>query len=332
MTNVLSHAVTGTDIIGRENIGDNDFHIALTGTPDYISHMGMVMLSAVRYNPDVHFAFHFFTNHLPEEERKRLTQASDMIHLPIYVHLVDDAAFRTLLLSDGTAAFFYRFLIPPALLGTAGRVLYLDGDMMCRGPIDALAGLDMQGKYAAVVSDRREKENAGRVGTSRYFNAGMMLIDVDRWMEDGLFDRIVSMAQENVKKVGRRLSHHDQDIQNQLLDGNVLFIEKKYNYLYNLDLQSLFAKQPQNEPAEKQSVIHFAGHAKPWHSWVQNWPIVREYEQMRLDSPWKDVPLVPPRGGKNLHQAARTARKDGAWGHMAVSYLHYLAAKMKHER
>lgn len=76
--------------------------------------------------------------------------------------------------------------------------------------------------------------------TSRYFNAGMMLMNLGPWMEQGCFDDIVRRAQENVKRVGNRLSHHDQDIHNEMLDGKCLYIEKKYNYLYNLDRQSLF--------------------------------------------------------------------------------------------
>ena len=179
----------------------------------------------------------------------------------------------------------------------------------------------------AVVSDRKEELQMKRVHTKRYFNAGMMLINVKQWMEEGLFDDIVRRAEENVKRVGNRLSHHDQDIHNEMLDGECLFIEKKYNYLYNLDRQSLFKKQPVNEDYHHQVIIHFAGHAKPWHSWVQAWPVVQEYAAIQKKSPWKDVPLVPPKGHKNLHQAARTARMQGKYGDMISLYLKYLGSK-----
>ena len=155
-----------------------------------------------------------------------------------------------------------------------------------------------------------------------------MLINIDQWMNDGLLDDIVRRAQENVAKVGNRLSHHDQDIHNQMLDGRVKYLPKKYNYLYNLDRQSLFAKQPENEPYDKQVIIHFAGHAKPWHSWVQNWPAVQEYAALQNESPWKDYPLVPPKGRKNLHQAARTARMQHHYGEMVKWYVQYIKSKI----
>lgn len=326
MANVLSHAVKETIRFG-DNPGKKDFHIALTGTADYIPHMGIVALTVHSHNQNMPICYHFFVNQLDDTEKTRVKKASEMMKSTVLVHIIDDSAFKPLLLSDGVAAFFYRFLVAPTVAPMTDRVLYLDGDMMCRGSLDYLRNLDFQGNDAAVVSDRGEPYETKRMHTKRYFNAGMMLINVKQWMEESLFDDIVRRAEENVKRVGNRLSHHDQDIHNEMLDGKCLYIEKKYNYLYNLDRHSLFAKQPVNEDYHKQVIVHFAGHAKPWHTWVQWWPVVKEYAAIQKNSPWKDVPLVPPKGTKNLHQAARTARMQGRYGEMISLYFKYLGAK-----
>lgn len=327
MSNVLDHAVVKTISLGKKP-GAEDFHIALTGTADYIPHMGVVAFSAADHNTDMALCFHFFVNHLEEKEKENLAKLAEESDSAVFVHLIDDSAFKTLLLSDGVAAFFYRFVVPPTLAPLTDRVLYLDGDMLVRGSLRYLRDLSFEGNDVAVVSDRKEALQMERVHTSRYFNAGMMLINTKQWMKEGLFDDIVRRAQENVKKVGKRLSHHDQDIHNQMLDGHCLYIAKKYNYLYNLDRQSLFKKQPVNEDYHNQVIIHFAGHAKPWHSWVQRWPVVREYAAIQARSPWKDAPLVPPIGHKNLHQAARTARMYGEYGRMISLYMKYLKDKL----
>lgn len=326
MANVLSHAVKETIRFG-DDPGKEDFHIALTGTADYIPHMGIVALTVHSHNQDMPICYHFFVNQLDDAEKARVKKASEMMKSTVLVHIIDDSAFKPLLLSDGVAAFFYRFLVAPTVAPMTDRVLYLDGDMMCRGSLGYLRNLDFQENDAAVVSDRGEPYEIKRMHTKRYFNAGMMLINVKQWMEEGLFDDIVRRAEENVKRVGNRLSHHDQDIHNEMLDGKCLYIEKKYNYLYNLDRHSLFAKQPVNEDYHKQIIVHFAGHAKPWHTWVQWWPVVKEYAAIQKKSPWKDVPLVPPRGHKNLHQAARTARMQGKYGEMISLYFKYLKDK-----
>lgn len=326
MSNVLSHAITDTLHLGRK-IEKEDFHIALSGTADYIPHMGMVAASVKLHNKDLPLCFHFFINTLSDDNRKRLETMAQTLDSAVEVHLINDGAFKTVILSDGIAAFFYRLVAPNAVSKETDRLLYLDSDMMCCGSLKPLAALDLDDYSAAVVSDRWEEHQRQKLHTQRYFNSGMMLFNVKKWLEDDCFDEIVRRAEINASYKDKPLSKHDQDILNQMLDGKCLYIEKKYNYLYNLDRQSLFKKQPVNEDYHKQVIIHFAGHAKPWHSWVQEWPVVKEYAAIQKNSPWKDVPLVPPRGHKNLHQAARTARMQGKYGEMISLYLKYLGAK-----
>ena len=75
MSNVLSHAITETIHFGRKP-EEGDFHIALTGTADYIPHMGVVALTVHAHNRDMPICYHFFVNHLEDVERKRLEKAA----------------------------------------------------------------------------------------------------------------------------------------------------------------------------------------------------------------------------------------------------------------
>ncbi len=327
MSNILDHAIKKTTHFGPPN-SKNTFHIALTGSTDYIPHLGIVASSIYEYNKDLSICYHFFVNYLTKEDEARLLQTAKSMNSPLEVHLINDNCFKTLLLPDGIAAFFYRLLIPPTIAPIADRVLYLDGDILCRGSLQYLTKLNFQDNAVAVVSDRDERSRIKRKGTSRYFNSGMMLINLKQWTKDNLFDDIVCRAETNARHTGKHFSFHDQDILNEMLDGKSLYIDKKYNYLYNLDRQSLFAKQPVNEDYKDKVIIHFAGHAKPWHDWVQNWDVVKEYAAIQRKTPWKDVPLVPPKGTKNLHQAARSARMYGNYGEMLMWYLKYLGAKL----
>lgn len=326
MANILDQAVTDTLVIGGGEGGA--FHIALTGTADYIPHLGVVMMSAAAANPDLAMTFHFFVNRLPERERAKLTAAAAETGRLIEVHLIDDRCFAPILLSDGQAAFFYRFVVAPTLWDRTDRVLYLDGDMMVHGDLSPLATLDFEEKAAAVVTDRREDVRRKRVGTARYFNAGMMLLNLPVWRAAGYYDDIVRRAKVHAEHEERRISSHDQDIHNQMLDGHLLFIDRRYNYLYDLDRRGLFQKQPENADWKDQVVLHFAGHSKPWHSWVQHWPAVAAYRTIAAASPWRDAPLVPPKGAKNLHQAARTALMRHRWGELLHWWRLYMQAKL----
>ena len=71
MANVLSNAIKKTIRLGRGG-EEKSFHIAFTGTADYISHMGVVALSVRKWNPDMPLSFHF--NCLISSDSKALSR------------------------------------------------------------------------------------------------------------------------------------------------------------------------------------------------------------------------------------------------------------------
>lgn len=333
--NPLQHSVTETIHFGRP-FEKEDFHICLTGTGDYIPNLGILACSIAEHNKDLPLAFHFFVDQLSEEEKGRIEEfvrettprrKSPWEICPVEVHLLDISTFDSLLLADKKAGYFFRLVIPPTLEPITDKALYLDGDMLCRGSLKELAEMDMTGIMAAVVSDRGEEHHRQMVHTERYFNSGMMLFNIKDWMKENLFDDIVGRAMDRAAKKEKAVRLHDQDILNEMLDGRCHFIDKKYNYLYNLDLQSLFKKQPHNEDYKKQVILHFAGHTKQWHSWVQDWDVVKEYLEIKKNSPWKEFSVVEPKTHKHLHQAARTARMNGKYCEMLGWYWKYFRNK-----
>lgn len=324
--NPLINSVTETIHFGRP-FEKEDFHICLTGTGDYIPNLGILACSIAEHNKDLKLAFHFFVDQLSEEEKGRIEQFSRKRFSPAEVHLLELSTFDSLLLADKKAGYFFRLVIPPTLAPVTDKALYLDGDMLCRGSLKELAEMDMEDIMAAVVSDRGEEHHRQMVHTTRYFNSGMMLFNIKDWMKENLFDDIVNRAMARAAKKEKVVRLHDQDILNEMLDGRCRFLDKKYNYLYNLDLQSIFKKQPHNEDYKKQVILHFAGHTKQWHSWVQDWDVVKEYLMIKKNSPWNDFPAVEPKTHKHLHQAARTARINGKYCEMMKWYWKYYKAK-----
>lgn len=91
----------------------NTFHIALTGSTDYIPHLGIVASSIYEYNKDLSICYHFFVNYLTKEDEARLLQTAKSMNSPLEVHLINDNCFKTLLLPDGIAAFSTASSSPP---------------------------------------------------------------------------------------------------------------------------------------------------------------------------------------------------------------------------
>ena len=333
----FEHAVKKETIFGESYLPKNKqdiFHIAMSGTDNYLVHLGVTMTSMLMHNPGEKFHFHVFINGISDEDLGKMKMLSEEFQTCISLYFVNDDVFRDMLHRDGIAAHFYRFMIQPVLAGKAERVLCTDGDILCQRPLRPLITADLSGNTAAAVRDTSkeyEEMRRKRVGTSLYFNAGVLLIDIQEWNRQELSEKAADMAEQRHRS-GRPLASHDQDILNVLLDRQVKMMDPKYNDICNLDRKTLWKKQFDLTYNPEAVLVHYAGIVKPWKSWVQYLDCVKPYREAWLRSPWRDIPLQEPKGYKNLHQAARHARKKGDYPEMFSLYRQYFLAKLHHER
>ncbi|MFX5602826.1 glycosyltransferase, partial [Acinetobacter baumannii] len=83
------------------------------------------------------------------------------------------------------------------------RVLYLDADMLCVGSLDGLAQLDMQDDIVAVAPDHpatTEKRCAAlQLADPRYFNSGMLYINIPRWQEAKITEQVMQVLLDNTQ-------------------------------------------------------------------------------------------------------------------------------------
>ncbi len=340
MMKIIDAAPKQTICLGKPQDLDKAFHVALTATANYISQLGMVMMSAVHFNPSQKFVFHLFVNELPAAEESNLKEFVKLTGQLVYIHIMCDEPFKKDFHLNRPAVFFYRLLIPDLVKEFTDRILYLDGDMMIGGDLAPLWELDLGEKLAAVVKDRYSERPRAQLGVERYFNAGMMLINVKAWVKENLLEEILQtshMLMENLNQKGRiaiwnNAEYHDQTMLNKILDKRVIWLPKKYNYVYKLNRPALFHKQEHNDDYRPQVVLHFAGDVKPWHSWVQDWDVVKVYQSIRSQSPWKNNPPVQPVTRKDYHRAAREYRATRMIGKAFRCYMEYYKRKIKHKK
>lgn len=334
---ILSAAIKKTLVKAGGKKEGTVFHVGLAGTFDYIPHIGMVILSLSQSNPDICFVFHLFVNALPEKEAQRLGAVAVQTGHTIKIHIVNDEAFSSIIFGKYNASFFYRFIMPDIVKEETDRLLYMDGDMMCRGSIKELAELDLGDYLAAVVPDRNWRRQKKQLGTSQsFFNSGFMLIHVTRWTSEDMFQKVVRMSLDSKKKVDKDgyyegwhgLRYNDQNILNVMLDGRVIWLPKRYNYIYGLGQSAMFKSRAKNEDYRKQIILHFAGSVKPWHNWVASRPVVKEYQKIWEESPWRDVPPTAPKNKKDCHQAAREYWTTGEYGKSLYWYMEYWKKKL----
>lgn len=136
-------------------------------------------------------------------------------------------------------AAYLRIFGPVILQADYRRLLYLDCDIFYqRGDLSRLLTMDMKGRAVGAVLDLpqmrkpwRTTRDFRRMGLpmSRYFNSGMLLIDVPTWNAERITDRCLEVA----LNYGERLAQHDQSALNVVLKGEWLELNPVWNYIYS---------------------------------------------------------------------------------------------------
>jgi len=287
-------------------------HVAFGVDASYFRGMGVAIVSLLKNNPGKSFVFHVFAFSVPDDARVRIEHLAQQYALDIRVHVLSAHQldkFRAFpCFSKHHLGTFIRLLIPGALQGVAHEVLYLDADLLCLGPLDGLADIDLSGYIAAAVHDQIEttaKTQIAALGLmhAEYFNAGVMFINVDEWMAHGVQDRALTELSTH------DMTFADQDALNIALNGRVRFIDERWNSRYHL-VEHLSHGRITLDVPRPVTFVHFTGPVKPWHSWClhESRDIFVGYQN---SSTWRDMPLDDPHSARDLKLYSRFLFKQG---------------------
>ena len=178
---------------------------------------------------------------------------------------------------------YYRFLVLDIFKGY-DRVLYLDCDMVVNTDLSKLFFTEMNGEYIAAVRDYDfiaqcvKQEEFYRKNILKYididdffnyFQAGVILFNLKT-----LKTKFTSQNLFNVA-LSRNWWFHDQDVLNCLLNGNIKYLDDRWNVFSLLDkgsdreiilntvLAAEFAESYKRS-VEEPRIIHYAGVPKVW--------------------------------------------------------------------
>jgi lipopolysaccharide biosynthesis glycosyltransferase len=135
------------------------------------------------------------------------------------------------------------------------RCIYLDCDLVVERDILELWNTDLMGRTLGAVDNgmwQDSAEHQRRLGLlePRYFNSGVLLIDLERWREREVGRRAMAVATRLV----HRLILHDQDALNGALEGDWVALADHWNVWTIRD-----GLQP-----DEAVVYHYMGAPKPW--------------------------------------------------------------------
>ena len=166
-----------------------------------------------------------------------------------------------------SVATLYRLLLPE-VLKEYENILYFDVDLTFCADIGELYEIDLEGNLFGAVHDHalldavRNRPDymvfAQKHGFSEldgYVNTGVMLMDLEAFRREDLFNRLLTIA---VEASGYFC---DQDALNFLCKGRIKTLSPRWNFL---TIRSVIDQQLAALGGERLAIVHYAGGAKPW--------------------------------------------------------------------
>lgn len=258
-------------------------HIAFCFDDNYAMPAGIAMSSVISNNMDKNLVFHLFANNVTNEKISMFNQLNNDNVSIICYEIGDDFSINpdTLVLHV-SASTCLRFVVPQILNKVTSRVLYLDCDVLCTNNLNELIHTDLSDKYAAVVPDvdkTQEKQcPACDIPYGEYFNAGMIYINTDMWVDNNLTEKAFAMINS-----GKVYKFADQDVLNILMQGKTVFLPKIYNQLTSLTVGG----NEDNLLSEDTVIIHYVTGNKPWYQLY----LTPLYQTYITSSPWANQKL-----------------------------------------
>ncbi len=177
----------------------------------------------------------------------------------------------------------YNRFLAPTLISQVDKAIYLDVDIIANGDIAELFNKSLNGHIIGAVPDLcRNKEfldnvkkNLGLHPTSKYFNAGVLLIDCKKWRENDVTNKLFEIE----KQYRHKLRMADQDVLNTYFEMN----NEMYNEMYN-----------EQDSSTGFVIRHFSGTVKPWQADFYLHPLTRKPRKIaNSDLFWKYARMTP---------------------------------------
>lgn len=144
------------------------------------------------------------------------------------------------------------------------KLLYIDVDTLTNGSLKELWDTDISKHALAACKDFfieiDQPEYKAKIGLENYcyFNAGALLINMNKWKELNVLD----MSLEWLDSYKEIIEYQDQDILNGIFKDKIKFINSRFNFTPS---ECGYIKHRKNREIQFPAIIyHYTGHDKFW--------------------------------------------------------------------
>ena len=228
------------------------------------------------------------------ENKEKLYQGWKNSNLEVHWVVPDAHCLAGLPVSDHVNIItYYRMLLGEVLPIEIDKVIYLDCDLVVEDDVcqlwnepfennlclavqdvaapflDSEIALENYSSYWRIKAVPRPVANYSELSmdpAAAYFNAGVMMIDLNRWRRESIQNQLLDCLKVNAEYV----QFWDQYALNVVLYGNWRMINPRWNQTPHLYHYSKWQESPLDEvnyiaATTNPGIIHYASPVKPWH-------------------------------------------------------------------
>lgn len=276
----------------------------------YVELTGVMLASLANKAAGDFEAVYVFCDGVSDADKERLRASYGRADI-VFVDMTDDMVhhFAARPVNHHLSRTAYaRILMPLSLSEATGRLFYVDCDTVVNASLAPLASMPMDGFALAAVDDiarqvteRHIKRNRdiGLPDEMRYFNSGVLLIDLENWRRQRVSERTIAFINDHPT-----LPMMDQDALNGALRGEWLPLDESWNLHRRLE-KGVYT----DDPAlwREARIVHFIGQVKPNYTDC-NHPARDLYFEHRARTPFASVPLKT-KFGRKVEKRVRKLRR-----------------------
>ncbi len=294
-------------------MGTDIAHIVYASDDRFAEILGVSLVSLYENSKDMEdIIVYILDSSISNENREKLVSVAKSYKrtLPVFIKAkkITEELHMEVTIDRGSLSQYARLFISSMLPGELERVLYLDCDTIIRKSIKGLWTIDLYGRTIGALMDAFSsyyRINIDLEENSIMFNSGVMLIDLKKWKEEKVENRLLEFI---VRKNGQ-IQQGDQGALNAVLSRDTYCFEPQYNsvtifhdfsydemVIYRKPIMGFYSKEQVKEAVENPVVVHFTTSflsVRPWtkgcgHRYAKEWMRYKEISPWREGTLWED--------------------------------------------
>ena len=243
---------------------DETIELVCVTDANYAPHFSALLKSVEAQKGEEHLRVHAILDSVDSDLLAQIQAASPTLEIIGY-HVDSHPALNLPPIMHISRATYLRLIMTEFLPPEIERVLYLDIDMLVTRNLLPLWRKDFGGSPVAAVPDhnlsaKKLANSFGLIGEGEYFNAGMLLIDLNAERANGYLKKALDylIADPSVYEFA------DQDALNQVLWQNWTVLESTWNFQRAFVNDNNLYRDACSDQRNLPGIIHFTERWKPW--------------------------------------------------------------------